>query len=104
MTEKRFTIIDMEEPRKQSVAEKGIPCTARHCCTRLNRLTEENEQLKEDNMLLIDDSEHYRKLSIQFDNRNKELISENEQLKKELESFKPIIFESDGKPITLYEK
>ena len=46
MTEKRFTVIDMEEPRKQSVAEKGIPCTARHCCTRLNRLTEENEQLK----------------------------------------------------------
>ena len=48
MTEKRFTVIDMEEPRKQSVAEKGIPCTARHCCTRLNRLTEENEQLKKE--------------------------------------------------------
>ena len=47
----------------------------------LNDLTEENEQLKEDNMLLIEDSEKYRKLSIQFDNRNKELISENEQLK-----------------------
>ena len=29
---------------------------------------------------------------------------ENEQLKKELESFKPIIFESDGKPVTLYKK
>ena len=32
------------------------------------------------------------------------LHEENEQLKKELESFKPIIFESGGKPITLYEK
>lgn len=48
MTEKRFTIINREEPRKQSVAEKGIPCSARHCCTRLNRLTEENKQLKKD--------------------------------------------------------
>lgn len=32
------------------------------------------------------------------------LHEENEQLKKELESFKPIIFESDGKPVTLYKK
>ncbi len=48
MTEKRFTVIDKKEPRKQSVAEKGIPCSARHCCTRLNRLTEENEQLKKE--------------------------------------------------------
>ena len=32
------------------------------------------------------------------------LSDENEQLKKELESFKPIIFESDGKPVTLYKK
>ena len=32
------------------------------------------------------------------------LTDENEQLKKELESFKPIIFESDGKPVTLYKK
>lgn len=36
--------------------------------------------------------------------RVRELEKENEQLKKELESFKPIIFESDGKPITLYKK
>ena len=36
--------------------------------------------------------------------RNEELENENEQLKKELESFKPIIFESDGKPVTLYKK
>ena len=36
--------------------------------------------------------------------RVRELEKENEQLKKELESFKPIIFESDGKPVTLYKK
>lgn len=33
-----------------------------------------------------------------------QLNDENKQLKKELESFKPIIFESDGKPVTLYKK
>lgn len=33
-----------------------------------------------------------------------EVIDENEQLKKELKSFKSIIFESDGKSVTLYKK
>ena len=46
MTAKRYDVIDKEEPRGQSVTYGGIPCTARHCCTNLNRLTEENEQLK----------------------------------------------------------
>lgn len=47
MTENRpYDIINKEEPRGQSVAFKGIPCTARTCVTRLNRLTEENQQLK----------------------------------------------------------
>lgn len=31
----RYTIINKEEPRGQSVAENGIPCTARHCVTQL---------------------------------------------------------------------
>ena len=48
MTDKRlYDVINKAEPRGQSVTYKGIPCTARHCCTNLNRLTEENEQLKE---------------------------------------------------------
>lgn len=46
-----------------------------------------NEQ-HEDNMLLIDDSEKYRKLAIQFDNCNKELVSENALLEKENEQLK----------------
>ena len=47
MSEKRlYDVIDKEEPRGQSVSYQGIPCTARHCCTNLNRLTEENEQLR----------------------------------------------------------
>ena len=48
MTEKQYDIIDKEEPRGQSVTYNGVPCTARTCVTRLNRLTEENEQLKKD--------------------------------------------------------
>lgn len=41
----RYTVINKEEPRGQSVAENGIPCTARHCVTTLNRLTQENHRL-----------------------------------------------------------
>ena len=46
MTEIIWDVTDKEEPRGQSVTMNGIPCTARHCCTNLNRLTEENKQLK----------------------------------------------------------
>ena len=47
MTDKRlYDVINKAEPRGQSVIYKGIPCTARTCVTRLNRLTEENEQLR----------------------------------------------------------
>lgn len=41
----RYTVINQEEPLGQSVAEKGIPCTARYCVTQLNRLYQENEKL-----------------------------------------------------------
>ena len=47
MTEKRYDVIYEKEPRGQVVTDDGIPCTARTCVTRLNRLTEENEQLKQ---------------------------------------------------------
>ena len=36
MTERPYNIINKEEPRGQSVAWHGIPCTARTCVTRLN--------------------------------------------------------------------
>lgn len=42
----RYTIINKEEPRGQSVAENGIPCTARHCVTQLNGLFSDNEKLE----------------------------------------------------------
>lgn len=41
----KWTVINKEEPRRQSVAINGIPCTARHCVTTLNRLTQENYRL-----------------------------------------------------------
>jgi hypothetical protein len=39
-------VIYEKEPRGQVVTDEGIPCTARTCCTRLNRLEEENKELK----------------------------------------------------------
>lgn len=42
----RYTIINKEEPRGQSVVENGIPCTARHCVTQLNGLFQDNEKLE----------------------------------------------------------
>ena len=64
MSEKRlYDVIDKEEPRGQSVSYQGIPCTARHCCTNLNRLTEENEQLKKEYKIAIDEMvTDYKKL------------------------------------------
>ena len=42
----RYTVINKEEPHGQSVAENGIPCTARHCVTQLNGLFQDNEKLE----------------------------------------------------------
>ena len=55
MTEKQlYNVINEAEPRGQSVTYEGIPCTARTCVTRLNRLTEENEQLKKGMIEVVD--------------------------------------------------
>ena len=74
MTEKRlYDVINKAEPRGQSVTYEGIPCTARTCVTRLNRLTEENEQLKNLCKTLI---KHIEKKSIAFiiDDEVRELL------------------------------
>ena len=78
MSEKRlYDVIDKEEPRGQSVSYQGIPCTARHCCTNLNRLTEEKEQLKKEYKIAIDEMvTDYKKLE-----------KENEQLKSRIAFF-----------------
>lgn len=44
----RYTVINREEGRGQSVAENGIPCTARYCVTQLNRLSHNNEKLEKE--------------------------------------------------------
>lgn len=44
----KYEVIDTEECLGQSVAENGIPCTARHCVAQLNRLSQENEKLEKE--------------------------------------------------------
>ena len=57
MNEKRlYTVINKEEPRKQSVALNGIPCTARHCVSELNALYEENQRLLKANLQLTEEN------------------------------------------------
>lgn len=48
----RYTVINEKEYRGQSVAEDGIPCTARHCVTQLNGLSQDNEKLEKEVMEL----------------------------------------------------
>ena len=80
-----YGVIDKEEPRGQSVSYQRIPCTARHCCTNLNRLTEENEQLKEENAKL---KKEYKIAIDELITDYKKLEKENEQLQKGLEKVK----------------
>lgn len=69
MTEKPlYDVIDKAEPRGQSVTYEGIPCTARTCVTRLNRLTEENEQLKKREEQLLSEIKDFQQLLTKNDN------------------------------------
>ena len=42
----RYTFINKSLPHRQSVAENGIPCTAKYCVAQLNRLFRDNEKLE----------------------------------------------------------
>lgn len=55
----KYTVINKKEPRGQSVAENGIPCTARHCVIQLNRLSQDNEKLEARLKLLSDFTEDF---------------------------------------------
>lgn len=55
----RYTVINKEEPRGQSVAENGIPCTTKYCVTELNRLSQDNEKLEARLKLLSDFTEDF---------------------------------------------
>ena len=41
----KYTVINKEDPYKQSIAVNGIPCTARCSVATLNRLTRENNRM-----------------------------------------------------------
>ena len=82
MTEKRFIFQNQEQHlNKIYDIEKGRVVFDEDIVDLLN---EQHETIQS----LISNSEKYRKLSIQFDNRNKELVSENALLEKENEQLK----------------
>ena len=55
----RYNVINKEEPRGQSVAENGIPCTAKYCVAQLNGLSQDNEKLEARLKLLSDFTEDF---------------------------------------------
>ena len=67
----------------------------------LECLSEENEQLKQSLSNKMDSDAYWEQKAKQ---RVKKLETENKQLKKELNSYKPLIFESEKGYVTLYEK
>jgi SMC interacting uncharacterized protein involved in chromosome segregation len=82
MTEKRFKEIYPDIIRSNyCFTDNGEPIGDKEVVELLN---EQHETIQS----LISDSEKYRKLSMQFDNRNKELVSENALLEKENEQLK----------------
>lgn len=87
MTEKRFILTNPKnifQKMKCGIDDRGNTLTFNEVVNLLNELHETIQSL-------ISDSEKYRKLSIQFDNRNKELVSENALLEKENEQLKSFI-------------
>lgn len=55
----RYNVINKEEPHGQSVAENGIPCTAKYCVAQLNGLSQDNEKLEARLKLLSDYIEYF---------------------------------------------
>ena len=55
----RYTGINNEEPRGQSVAENRFPCTVKYCVAQLNRLSQDNEKLEARLKLLSDFTEDF---------------------------------------------
>ena len=55
----RYTVINNEEPRGQSVVENRFPCTVKYCVAQLNRLSQDNEKLEARLKLLSDFTEDF---------------------------------------------
>ena len=74
----RYTVINKEEGRGQSVAENGIPCTAIHCATQLNRLSRDNEKLEKEVIVLKDKLKSIKFVVMCYNSElTKELFKEN---------------------------
>lgn len=81
----RYTVINKEEPRGHSVAENGIPCTARHCVTQLNRLSQDNEKLEARLKLLSDFTEDFTQQI------NRSIMVENHILTEKLRAINKLL-------------
>lgn len=93
----RYSIINKEEPRGESVADEGIPCTARTCVTRLNRYEElkndyDTLKLQDDDRKLYCDELHEEikfllRIIDFFANNPMTKYSSREELLKEMKTF-----------------
>ena len=83
----RYTGINNEEPRGQSVAENRFPCTVKYCVAQLNRLSQDNEKLKARLKLLSDFTEDFTQQI------NHSIMVENQILITELHSIKKLLYD-----------
>ena len=113
MTEERFTSCgnNIERDGKLLNIEFKTKTDAKLCCKLCNQMDKhQQEYIDKLNEIFKWYKDYYgetildTRMGWNDNNKISKLEKENEQLKKELESFKPIIFESDGKPVTLYKK
>ena len=83
----KYTVINKKEPRGQSIAENGIPCTAKYCVAELNRLFQDNEKLEARLKLLSDFTEDFTQQI------NRSIMVENQILIAELHSIKKLLYD-----------
>lgn len=83
----KYTVINKNEPRGQSIAENGIPCTAKYCVAELNRLFQDNENLETRLKLLSDFTEDFTQQI------NRSIMVENQILIAELHSIKKLLYD-----------
>lgn len=81
----RYNVINKEEPHGQSVAENGIPCTAKYCVAQLNRLSQDNEKLEARLKLLSDYIEDFTRQI------NRLILVENQILITELYNIEKLL-------------
>lgn len=83
----KYTVINKKEPHGQSIAENGIPCTAKYCVAELNRLFQDNENLETRLKLLSDFTEDFTQQI------NRSIMVENQILIAELHSIKKLLYD-----------